>query len=241
MNIIKNISKYLIFILFLFSNQSISAKKVILNVPYLNQNKLISGCESVSATMLLNFWKYDINEEDFYDNVILHKNWQYGRDGMIHAADPSSAYVGNARKKSGLNCGFGCYAPVLVKAIGKVIDNKQHRVVNETGTNLKELCTKYIDNGIPVVIYATIGMKKSMPTSKWIVSFVNKDSKLKLGDLFTWIAPEHCIVLTGYDDRFYFLNDPYNNKGKTQVEKILLERRFNEMNKQSVVIVPIRR
>ena len=213
-------------------------EKVFIDVPYLNQDRLVSGCESVSATMVLNFWGYNISYERFYDNYVLHKNWRYGRNGRIYAADPNAAYVGDARKKSGLNCGFGCYAPVIFRAINKVIDNNRHQVLNKTGMELPELCSNYINNGQPVIIYATIGMMSSRPTCKWVVSFVNEDSKLKAGDSFTWLAHEHCLVLTGYDNRSYFLNDPYRNRGKISVEKSLLDCRFREMGKQSLVVVP---
>ena len=221
-----------------FKGDIMSQKKVFLDVPYLNQDKLVSGCEAVSATMVLKFWGYNISEEDFYDNYILHKDWKYCKNGHMCAADPSSAYVGNARKSKGLNCGFGCYAPVLTRALNKAVDNTQHKVINKTGEDLSYLCSEYLNNGIPVIIYATIGMQEPKPTCKWRVSFVNADSKMNLNDIFTWIAHEHCLVLTGYDSRFYFLNDPYKNRGKIAVEKKLLEKRFGQMGKMSVVIIP---
>lgn len=210
-----------------------------INVPYINQNKLVSGCEAVSGTMVLNFWGYNISEEDFYDNYLIRKDWRYGKDGSIYAPDPNSAYVGNARIKSGINCGFGCYSNALQKSLKKVIDSSKHKSLNTTGADIAELCSKYIDNNIPVIIWATIGMVQSRPTCKWIISYIDKNSKFKLGDNFTWIAHEHCLVLTGYNDNYYFCNDPYKNSKNISIDKRLLERRFKELGMQSVVVVPI--
>ena len=44
------------------------------------------------------------------------------------------------------------------------------------------------------------------------------------------------MVLVGYDDENYYFNDPYENKGIVAYDKNLLNERFVEMGKQSVVI-----
>ncbi len=211
---------------------------IIDNVDYINQDKLVSGCESVASAMLLKFWGYDISEEYFYDNILLHKDWNYQRDGMIHAADPNSAYVGNARKPKGLNCGFGCYAPVLFDALNKVLDTQKHKLMNVTGVDIDELCTNYISKDYPVIIYATMGMVQPKPTYKWKVSFVNKNSKLKIGDIFTWLSSEHCILLIGYSKHSYIVNDSLKKVPRVSIPKSLLKRRYKEMGMQALVIVP---
>lgn len=240
-------SKYITLLFFillsLLPNFKYMANQILekyINVPYINQNKLISGCEAVSAAMVLNFWGYnDISESIFYDNYLIKKDWVLSKNGRIYAADPNSAYVGNARIKSGINCGFGCYAPALKKSLEKVINYKNHEVINTTKTELSDLCLKYVDNDIPVIIWATIRMIPSKPTCTWIISYIDENSNLKLGNSFTWIAHEHCLVLTGYNDKYYFCNDPYNNSGNIPIEKNLLNKRFKELKTQSVVIVPV--
>ncbi len=209
------------------------------NVPYIDQSKLVSGCESVSATMLLNYWGYNISEEDFYDNMLVHKNWYYDSYGNMFAADPNSAYVGDARKKRGENCGFGCYLPALMNAINKVVDPNKHIVVNETGSNIDNLCDTYISRGFPVLTFATIGMVQPTPSQRWTISFVDGNSNMKIGDKFTWLAREHCILLIGYDEDSYIFNDPYQNQAHTYVPKNLFKRRFDEMGKQALSIIPI--
>jgi uncharacterized protein YvpB len=48
---------------------------------------------------------------------------------------------------------------------------------------------------------------------------------------------EHCLVLVGYDDNNYYFNDPYKNHGVIPYEKKLVNQRFLELGKQSVVIL----
>ena len=210
------------------------------DVPFVSQTEigLVSGCEAATAAMLLNFWGYSISPESFYDDVLLHKNWNLGKDGKIYAADPSAAYVGDARKKSGINCGFGCYAPVLIEAMKKVIDHKKHKIINLTGLSPEDICKNYVNKGYPVLAFATMGMLPTKPTSKWRVSYVNKYSKLKLGDTFTWLANEHCLLFIGYNKNSYIFNDPLKKSPRISYPKKLFERRYKEMGSQALTIVP---
>ena len=64
-----------------------------------------------------------------------------------------------------------------------------------------------------------------------------QNSKLKIGDTYTWISGEHCLVLVGYDKDKYYFNDPYKNHGLIGYQKSLVEKRFEELGKQSLVIL----
>ena len=55
------------------------------------------------------------------------------------------------------------------------------------------------------------------------------------GDLFTWTSGEHCLVLVGYDDYHYYLNDPETGT-VVKYKKQLVQRRFEELNSQSIVL-----
>lgn len=47
--------------------------KKISNVPLIGQSKLPTGCETCSATMLLNFYGYKISETTFADKYLVKK------------------------------------------------------------------------------------------------------------------------------------------------------------------------
>ena len=91
------------------------------------------------------------------------------------------------------------------------------------------LCSEYIDKNRPVLIWATMGMKQSKNGRSW---------KFENGETFTWIASEHCLVLVGYNDEYYFLNDPQSGS-TVAYQKDVVEKRFKELGFQAVYIYRI--
>lgn len=208
----------------------------LISVPYISQNGIASGCEAVSSTMVLQYYGYKISAKDFTDKYLIRKNWYVGKDNVIYGPDPNAAYPGNPYVSSGINCGFGSFAPATAKSIDKVLNPKKHQTKVTTGLSLQKLCTDYIDKNVPVLVWATMGMSQSKPGMSWTINYVDKNSKYKIGDKFTWPAGEHCLVLVGYDKNSYYFNDPYKNHGLISYSKSLVEQRFSELGKQSVVI-----
>ena len=77
---------------------------------------------------------------------------------------PNSKFVGDPRSSSG----FGCYAPVLTKAMNKILGNGK-TAKNLTGTAFTTLLTDYIDNGIPVAVWASINMVNVDNGRQWVI------------------------------------------------------------------------
>lgn len=98
---------------------------------------------------------------------------------------------------------------------------------NVSGADLKTLATLYIDEAHPVLLWVTIGMKES---------FKGMQYYLEDGTRYTWTAQEHCVVLCGYDEMNYYLMDPLANGEIVNYPKELVEQRYNEMNKNAVVV-----
>lgn len=99
-------------------------------------------------------------------------------------------------------------------------------IEQESNRSLEELCTEYIDNDKPLLIWATMSMKESSAGNKWY---------LEDGTTFTWTAGEHCLVLVGYNNDYYFLNDPMSGS-TVAYQKNIVERRFSELGKQAIHI-----
>ncbi|GHV24174.1 hypothetical protein FACS189465_0910 [Clostridia bacterium] len=223
---------------------NIFAGKLIQGVPYINQKEIVFGCEAVSATMLLQFYGYEISEKDFTDKHLIKRDWHEEEDGQAYGPDPNAAYPGNPYVSSGDNCGFGSYAPSTAKSMETILDHAKHRTKVTTRLELEDLVKNYIDEDIPVLVWATMDMKPSSPGMRWIIDFVDESldesivvkKKYKVGDEFEWIRSEHCLVLVGYDDDNYWFNDPYENHGLISYHKELVKQRFEELGKQSVVI-----
>jgi uncharacterized protein YvpB len=198
--------------------------KKVIYVEYISQAGYPTGCESVSATMVLKYYGFDMTVDKFIDNY-LNKNNLEKMDGILYGPHPNESFVGNPRNENS----FGCFSPVIENAFERIVDEK-YDVVNETGLSLDLIALKYITRGIPVLIWATIDMNESYPSTGWTVK--------NTGEKFMWRANEHCLVLVGFDFFNYYFNDPYNNKGLVKYEKSIVRQRYSELGKQAIIIKP---
>ena len=207
--------------------------KKITNVPLVNQNKLPTGCETCSATMMLKFYGYSVSETAFADNYLVKRNLT-ASNGILYGPDPNSAFIGNPYYSNG----FGVYAPAMAKFMNNYFaDNKnKHKARLLEGKSLDMLCAEYISNGQPVMVWATINMRGSYKTSSWIVNYADENAKYPKGSTYTWTANEHCLVLTGYDSEYYYFNDPWTNE-RTKYSRSLVETRYAELGKQAIAVV----
>lgn len=212
------------------------AKYQIDGVPFISQNNgYPSGCESISTTMLLNYFNYDISPETFIDGYLHTDYLRESDDGTaVVGPDPYTAFIGTPYDESSL----GCYPPVVVDAMNKIFDetNSGNKAVDTTGMSLDELIDTYIVQDEPVLVWSTMYLWDAFVTDSWIVEGASEESPYKDGDLYEWIANEHCLVLTGYDKDYYYFNDPLYNNAKIQYEKTAFEQRFEEIGRCSAAI-----
>ena len=66
-----------------------------------------------------------------------------------------------------------------------------------TGASLEELFDE-IDNNMPVIVWGTQDCQEGYYSVTWNVD----------GKELTWFTPEHCMVLTGYDENSVWVADP---------------------------------
>lgn len=194
-------------------------KSKILNVIYINQDKYPTGCESVSVVMALNYMGVNITVDEFID-YYLDMDSLEEIDNIYYGENPNNYFIGNPREKSGL----GCYAPCIVNACNKFLTDET------TAISLKNMdfgeFKKYIDNNIPVVVWITISLKEPVISRSWNL----RDSGLR----YTFLGNEHCVVLVGYDDIYYYFNDPLN--GIVAYRKDIVELRYTQMGKNALII-----
>ncbi len=180
------------------------------NVPYINQmdEGLPSGCEGVSLTMALNYAGFDVTARDIC-TVYMPQSWE--------ETDMNNAFIGDPTDEGG----WGCYAPVIVKTAYNYFDDygiEDHRVLNMTNSSIYDIFEE-IRNGNPVIIWATESF--NFPE-------INETEN------FTWVTGEHCMLVTGYDEKYMYLNDPIY--GYTSVDLKTFERIWALLGRQAVVI-----
>lgn len=197
--------------------------KLIKNVPLIHQfPEFPTGCESVSAVMALKYYGENITVTKFVNEFLPKSREFYYSDGKNYGPDPYRYFIGDPKSAAS----YGCMAPVIETALKGYFEDDS-RVVNSSGKTLAELCSEYIDNDVPVLVWATIGMLETKPVNSWYLSS---------GKRFTWPGNEHCMLLVGYDKNNYYFNDPYSGKC-ISYEKSLCEDRHAELGTQSVVIL----
>lgn len=199
------------------------AESKILQVPFLSQNEYPTGCESVTAVMALQYAGYDVSVDDFIDNY-LRIGTYYEKDGEYYGNSPYYYFIGDPRTGSG----FGCFAPVIHDALVDAAGADQ--VKDLTGMRLEQITEEYIDQGIPVIIWATIDMQPTYEGKGWTI--------LETGKYYTWPAEEHCLLLTGWDEEQYYFNDPNREGGVTGYAKDVAEQRYQEMGSQALAVLP---
>ena len=194
---------------------------VMLEVPYIGQQGLLpTGCEIVSACMVLRYYGCDITVHTLADRYLEIGSLTDSGDARI-GPHPAECFIGSPYEASG----YGCYAPVIERMMNRVLPEGL-TAEDTTGTSLDRL-TREIDRGNPVLVWATMNMKASSAGSSW---------RLDNGESFTWPSGEHCLVLVGYDSKTYYFNDPYQNNGLMPYPRELVERRFAELGCQSVTV-----
>ena len=208
-----------------------SSSKKIANVPLIGQQKLPTGCETCSAVMLLNYYGYNISETSFADKYLIKRPLGYGEYGL-EGPDPNCAFIGSPYTTNS----FGAYAPVMAKSMNSYLAKKSYKAVSVSGKSLEYLAGKYIAQGQPVMVWATIYMTASYKTTTWRVNYTDENARYKLGSSYTWLANEHCLLLTGYDSSYYYFNDPWTNS-RIAYSKSIVNTRYNELGKQAVVMV----
>lgn len=198
------------------------AKKLI-DVPAICQYpQLPTGCEPVAAAMVLQYYHVNITAEKFASDWLECDENFYLSGSDMYGPDPDKVFAGNPFTDRS----YGCFAEAIVHAVNRNSTNCTAQTI--TDQSLEQLCTKYIDNDKPLLIWATMNMRESTAGDSWY---------FEDGTAFTWIAGEHCFVLVGYDDTYYFLNDPMSGS-TVSYKKELADKRFAELGSQAVYISP---
>lgn len=200
--------------------------KRVITVPYMDQTKKFpTGCESISTVMLLWYFGISITAEEFIDNY-LEKEPMHLADCRLYGPNPYQCFAGSPYDSDS----FGCYPPVIVRALNKLFDAKKisKKAKDITGMEMSEILAEYIDREIPVIFWASIDLKETITGPDWYLSD---------GSVFTWISNEHCMLLVGYDEASYYFNDPWQNHGCIAYPKELVEERHKEQREMAVAVV----
>ena len=142
----------------------------------LNQNpELPTGCEITSLTSVLNYYGCNVDKTTMSDEYLKKGNGSF-----------YEMFLGNPRD----NTSYGCMSQPIVNAANKYfkVNNMSAVAKNISGTDFKEILGM-VAQGDPIVIWNTIDMRQPYESKTFVFN----------GKEYTWMSPEHCVVITGYD------------------------------------------
>lgn len=194
------------------------------SVPFVSQTEQYpTGCESVSAVMLLQYEGFDISVDTFIDTYLATGDAPYAEGDFWYGSDPETAFLGDPRSADG----WGCYAPVIAEALNAAVAGSTYTAHILYGESLEALCDDYIDIGTPVLVWATTGMEAPRESLTWYAP--------DAGRSVTWISPMHCLLLTGYSDNGYIFSDPLIGKN-VLYPRDAAETAYSGLGMQAVVL-----
>ncbi len=198
-------------------------KYYIKNVPHILQTAdYPTGCESVAAVSLMQFYGIDITVDEFIDSYLPKADCPFSDGDMRYGESPWDYFIGNPRTSQG----FGCYSTVIFHAMTRAIPNGRS-VKAERKLSLEDISKKYVANGVPVLIWATIDMKAAYDGKSWT---------LPNGEQFTFICPEHALLLIGSDEEMYYFSDSLVREEVTSYPKKRCEAAFDALGRQAIIL-----
>lgn len=200
--------------------------KKIIPVPYIDQTKKWpTGCESVSAVMLLDYLGSKTTVDEFIEKYLEKKDFVTWNEKTI-GPNPREFFAGSPYDRES----FGCYAPVIVHALNQAFLQEElpYLATDVSGTSLDSLQKTYIDKDMPVVFWSCIDLKPMIVGPSWY---------LENGEEFIWRSNEHCMLWVGYDEEKYYFNDPWENHGTIGYDKELVMVRHKEQYEMAVAVI----
>lgn len=195
----------------------------ITGVPYINQFDLglYTGCEAVSATMLMRYYGYSVQAEQVV-NATPNGASKHREGDIWIGANPFEAFVGDPHKK--LNEGsWGVFAPPIVRAMNLFCAGRAREV---SGCSEEQLY-QYLMSGKPVVVWCTAGGQDLKPGVVWHYP----DGS----GTFQELVNQHCAVLIGMDSKYVYLNDPSRGQNVKQLKSIFFAN-WRALHAQAIIL-----
>ncbi len=193
----------------------------IMNVPVISQMPLLpTGCESAAAAMLLQWAGVNVAMTEIADRLPKGPV-PTEQNGKIIGGNPSYEFVGDPYSQKG----FGVYHQPISDIIDGYLPLRSQDVTGCAFETLLEI----LDDGRPIVVWATIDMKEPSINAVW------QDEH---GGEVIWKTPEHAMILIGYTETHVLVNDPIMGT-KVSYDRTIFKSRWEAMGHQAITLSAI--
>lgn len=194
---------------------------------------LPTGCECTALTTVLKYYGFTVTKNEIADTYLEKTAFKEkkigGKNGetVLIGADPDVSFPGDPNDENS----YGCYSKPIADAANKYLTTQGTylRAKVQDGEKLS-YWYNYVNNGRPVIVWATDSMKKTVVADTW---------QTKDGKTIEWLHNEHCLVLVGYDTvkKTVAVCDPISRSVVPTIYKAsLFEKRYNEQGRRAVLI-----
>lgn len=195
------------------------------DTPIINQNiNLPNVCEIVAATMLLNYYGFNISSIDLSKGYLLKKE-VYVKDGKLYGPNPALYYAGDPTSKTN---GWGVFAPAIVKAINNYLLDQEENGLYYNASELGHALNILAMYQKPVIIWISTNYEPIEKLSVWN-SYDGKSS-------YYYPNKSHTVLLVGEDEDYYYINDSLKPTEVQKVVKEKLEAAFDSNGRQAIMM-----
>lgn len=203
-------------------NPELSNTSVQLTVPLIKQKpELPRGCEVVSLAMMLHHAGVSVDKMQLANQIRQNPRPWMERGGVTYFGDPDNGFVGDMY--SLVNPGLGVYShPVYELAVAYLGEQALHMTGAEFDTLLYQL-----RQGYPVWVLTNAKYQPLQPTD--YETWHTESGEIQIS---RWM---HSVLVTGYDDRFIYFNDPLGKQ--TQAPRQRFREAWEQMGRQAISYV----
>ncbi len=196
----------------------------------LQNPELPNGCEVTALAIVLNSMGYMIDKStlsDYYLPQFPFYMANVNGEEVRAGGDPSLFYAGSPKSRSNA---YYCFAGPVVSAANTFLNERGSAAIatDITGAGEEELINQ-LDMGNPVIAWGTLSMGDAFTfaPNAWIINEETGEKHIPFLNL-------HCVVLTGYDEDFFYLADPI--RGNVVYKRSTFMNAYNQIGRRAAVI-----
>ena len=195
--------------------------KVLIDAPIIEQfPELPRGCEVTSLAMLLQYKGIKTDKMDLAARIKKDKTPLIKKNDKVYWGNPNDGFIGDMYSYS--NPGYGVYHKPIKNLADRFLPGQ---IVDLTGKDFNYLKI-YLSQDIPIWIIINTTYKKLPETA--FESWQTPDGELKI------TYKEHSVLITGYDDKYIFFNDPISGIKNRKVLKEDFIKAWKQMGSQAI-------
>ncbi|WP_164988993.1 C39 family peptidase [Fictibacillus sp. S7] len=196
-------------------------KKVLLNTPLISQMpELPRGCEVTSLAMMLQYTGINVSKMTLAEKIKKDPTPYSKKSGRIYFGNPNTGFVGNMYTFN--KPGYGVYHKPIAQLANLYLPNK---IIDFSGSNFEKIY-KYLDKGTPIWAINNVMFNK-IPSQYW-KTWHTPSGKVNI------TMKEHSVLITGYDAKYIYFNDPLTNEKNRKIAKRNFKAGWEQMGKQAI-------